>query len=62
MICEGKERFTTFALAERIAGMRRREGVKRMAYRCAECGSFHIGTTREPRAVRYDGRSFKVLG
>ena len=62
MTCEGKERFTTFALAERIAGMRKREGVKRMAYKCCECGAFHIGTTIEPRRVRYEGRSFRILG
>lgn len=55
--CEGKERFLTFALAERIAGMRRREGTKRMAYKCDNCGGYHIGSTTEPKSVRYDGRS-----
>ena len=51
--CVGKERFTTFALAERVSKRRRREGTKRGPYRCRECGGYHIGSSlgaeREPR-------------
>ena len=56
MSCEGKERFTTFALAERVVKLRRRAGVKREPYRCSHCGSFHIGSTLG-RAARRDGES-----
>jgi hypothetical protein len=45
--CDGKERFLTFALAERIAGRvgRRHKGHMRpQVYRC-QCGSYHVGST-----------------
>lgn len=45
--CEGKERFTNFALADRIASKQahRRRSQKFMAYACSDCGGFHVGTT-----------------
>jgi hypothetical protein len=45
--CEGKERFTTFSFAERVAKLqaRRHKGGPRLqAYRC-ECGAYHVGST-----------------
>lgn len=44
MICDGKERFTTFSLADMVARKRRRQGTKRQPYKCGECGAFHIGS------------------
>lgn len=52
VFCEGKERFLTFALADRVARLRRREGTKRHAYRCGGCGGYHIGSTIGQRARR----------
>jgi len=49
VICRGKEIFTTFAMADRVAKLRRRAGVKRVAYRCEECKGFHVGSTMQPR-------------
>ena len=46
MTCAGKECFANYALAERIAKLsaNRHAGHKMRAYRCPECGSFHVGT------------------
>jgi hypothetical protein len=46
MRCIGKERFTTQALAARVAAlsMRRHEGARSHAYRCGNCGGFHVGS------------------
>jgi hypothetical protein len=58
--CDGKQRFDSFALAERIAHQqaRHREG-KFVAYPCNFCAGFHIGTTlgEKARAMGgFDGR------
>jgi hypothetical protein len=51
MNCSGKERFTTFAFAERVASLSasRNEGVRRQAYKCGECGAFHVGSSIGPK-------------
>lgn len=43
--CEGKERFTSYAEADRIAlrGRRRQES-NRHPYKCGHCNGFHIGS------------------
>lgn len=45
--CDGKERFLTRALAERVATRvgRRHKGMRANAYQCRGCGGFHIGST-----------------
>jgi len=50
----GKERFLTFALAERVAKLarNRHDQVKLQPYRCAECGAFHIGSSIGPSRAR----------
>lgn len=57
--CDGKERFQTFALAERVMKMRRR-GVKlgRQTYRCHACGGYHIGTSLQLQVKRVRGESY----
>jgi hypothetical protein len=49
--CVGKERFTTYAFAERVASLSasRNEGVRRQAYKCGECGAFHVGSSVGPK-------------
>lgn len=43
--CEGKERFASFNLADRIASRQaHRRGKKFQAYACSDCGGFHVGT------------------
>ncbi len=44
--CMGKERFTTQAMASRVASlsMQRREGIRRHAYKCPACGGYHVGS------------------
>lgn len=39
--CAGKVSFTSFALAEKVAKLRRKGN--RHAYHCSECGGFHLG-------------------
>ena len=43
--CEGKERFDTFAAADKIAlrGRRKWES-NRHPYKCCRCNGFHIGS------------------
>lgn len=60
MTCDGKERFTTFAFAERVSKLRRRQGTKRQPYKCGECGSFHIGSHLGDKPRR-GGSYFAVL-
>ncbi len=46
--CDGKERFLTRGLADRIAGRmaRRHKGSARpQAYACRGCGCFHVGNS-----------------
>lgn len=57
--CEGKARFSTFAMAERTAhrqAQKRKE--KFLAYACHVCGEFHVGTTigGESGRIRSDPR------
>lgn len=49
--CAGKERFTTFAFAERVASLSasRNEGQRRQAYKCGECGAYHVGSSIGPK-------------
>jgi hypothetical protein len=49
--CAGKERFTTFAFAARVASLSasRNEGARRQAYKCADCGAFHVGSSVGPK-------------
>ncbi len=47
--CSGKERFGSFALAEKVRD--RKKMGPRMVYRCRECSGFHIGGNRK-RAER----------
>jgi hypothetical protein len=43
--CEGKERFTSFARADKVASRQaHRRGEKFNAYACSDCGGFHVGT------------------
>lgn len=47
--CEGKERFTSPRLAQRVAGKIGRYGKtrrRRTAYLCSFCGYWHVGTSR----------------
>lgn len=62
MRCDGKERFLTFALAERMAkkSSRRHDKTLRLhAYRC-ECGGYHVGSSVGTRGSR-PRQSFRVL-
>lgn len=59
MICDGKERFTTFAMAAMVSKKRRLQGTKRQPYKCGECGGFHIGSHLGERERR--GAGFMVL-
>lgn len=43
--CQGKERFASFALAEKVRSRRQRG--PQMVYPCRECGGFHIGGNRK---------------
>lgn len=44
MICRGKERFTDFARAKRVAKYASAHNDTPMApYACKDCGGFHIG-------------------
>lgn len=44
--CDGKERFVTRALAERVAGrIARRDRGRIQSYSCRACGGFHVGST-----------------
>ena len=47
--CSGKERFSSFAVAEKVRD--RKHVGPRMVYPCRECGGFHIGANRK-RAER----------
>lgn len=60
MNCEGKERFTTFSLADRMArkSSRRHDKTLRLrAYRCGDCGGYHVGSSvggsKSARAPRF---------
>jgi hypothetical protein len=57
--CVGKERFTTYAFAERVASLSasRNEGVRRQAYKCGECGAFHVGSSVAEAAVEEAARA-----
>lgn len=54
--CEGKERFVTFALADRIAKRRSANGINGRGYRCPFCGGFHIGDMLGGRAKENEFR------
>lgn len=41
--CEGKERFETYTVADRVAVRRNKGGRKGRPYRCCFCAGFHIG-------------------
>lgn len=45
--CAGKERFTTFGMAEVVAkrSNTRHAGYRLHAYRCGDCGGFHVGSS-----------------
>ena len=46
--CEGKERFTSYQRAARVANRWSRKG--RVAYHCTFCDGFHVGTrAKKPR-------------
>ena len=63
MICEGKQCFDTFALAERIARLsaNRHCSYKMAAYKCGVCGSFHVGTRIGKPVDKRKGRYFYTL-
>lgn len=42
--CDGKERFDSFALANRVASRPNRLHCRRTPYRCPHCGGYHLGT------------------
>lgn len=54
MKCQGKERFKTFHMAERVSKLsaRRHEKLRRHAYRCDECGGYHVGSSMGPKERR----------
>lgn len=57
--CDGKERFLTFALAERITKLRRHNAkLGRQVYRCRECGGYHMGTSLQLQVKRVRGESY----
>lgn len=62
MGCAGKERFTTFALAERVAHLSatRHSGLKIQAYRCRDCGAYHVGSSIGP-GKRKSARGYYAL-
>lgn len=42
--CQGKVSFSTYARADKAAqGLRRNKGDVVHAYRCGQCGGFHVG-------------------
>lgn len=56
--CVGKERFLTYALAERIRKIRRQNSkVARQVYKCSTCGGFHIGSSLQLQA-KLRGQSY----
>lgn len=63
MTCDGKECFASFALAERISKLsaNRHTGYKMTAYKCAECGAFHVGTRVGRPVDKRRGRYFYTL-
>src|SRR5689334_22400806 len=50
----GKERFLTFAMADRVARLsrNRHDQVKLQPYRCKDCGGYHIGSSLGRRATK----------
>lgn len=51
--CRGKEAFASPELAHEVAArMRRRRGCPLQTYRCAHCGSWHIGDSSFRRERR----------
>ena len=57
--CEGKERFASYALAERLRKVRRANSkLARQVYKCRECGGFHLGTSLQLQTRRLRGESY----
>ncbi len=53
MQCAGKEKFDTFAKANKVAAIGRRRNHDRLApYRCKICNNFHIGHWVKPRKIK----------
>lgn len=42
--CDGKERFDSFQLANKVAVRHNRQHCRRTSYRCPHCGGYHLGT------------------
>ena len=63
MTCSGKECFASYALAERIARLsaNRHCSYKMSAYKCGECGSFHVGSKVGKPLDKRKGRYFYTL-
>lgn len=63
MTCSGKECFGSYALAERIARLsaNRHRSYKMAAYKCVECGSFHVGSKVGKPLDKRKGRYFYTL-
>ena len=53
-LCAGKVAFDSFDLAKKAAGRHRRNGTRRIAYRCRGCRRWHLcgpqGISRKERA------------
>lgn len=56
MICDGKVKFASIHIAREAADRR----PNRMAYRCFECGSYHVGT-RIPKIEKLPPRSVQLF-
>ena len=63
MTCAGKQCFETFALADTIAkrSANRHVSYKLAAYRCGDCGSFHVGSRIGKPLDKRKGRYFYTL-
>ena len=60
MTCKGKESFAVYALAERVAKLsnNRHSGYKLQAYRCQDCGNYHVGSQVGRVLDKRRGRQF----
>lgn len=53
-MCEGKQSFLTFGLADATAkrSNNRHSGFRLQPYRCRDCGSWHVGSSIGRRETR----------
>ena len=51
--CSGKEAFDSYAMAERVSGLRRknRKG-KLFVYKCSFCSKFHLSGIRKKKRMK----------